>query len=146
MIDALNGIGGLSSLSANGKANLDIAKARGEAAEFDRILQKAKEAEKAKAAEENGVAQKMEQKLRDACQGFEAMFLTLMYKEMRNTVPKNELFGESHGEKIWRSMLDEERMNQVAKSGGIGLADMLYDQLSPQVLGGKNSKIRIMKP
>ena len=35
-----------------------------------------------------------DKKLREACQGFEAMFLNIMYKEMRNTVPENSLFGD----------------------------------------------------
>ena len=72
-------------------------------------------------------------KLREACQGFEAMFLDIMFKEMRNTVPENTLFGESQGEKIWHSMLDTELMQNVAKSGGLGIADMMYDNLVDQV-------------
>ena len=56
-----------------------------------------------------------------------------MFKEMRNTVPENTLFGQSHGEKIWHSMLDTELMQNVAKSGGVGIADMMYDNLIDQV-------------
>lgn len=73
-----------------------------------------------------------DRKLREACQGFEAMFLSMMYKEMRKTVHDNPLFGTSNGEKIWQSMLDDEMMNNVSKSGGVGLADMMYEQLKAQ--------------
>ena len=41
--------------------------------------------------------------------------------------------GESQGEKIWHSMLDTELMQNVAKSGGVGIADMMYDNLIDQV-------------
>lgn len=73
-----------------------------------------------------------EAKLRDACKGFEAMFLNLMYEKMRATVPDNPLFGTSNGEKIMQSMLDSEMTQQMADAGGIGLADLIYDQLSQE--------------
>jgi len=70
-----------------------------------------------------------DKKLQSACEGFEEMFLNLMYSKMRDTVPENSLFGSSNGEKIMQSMLDTEMTKQMAKAGGIGLADMLYTQL-----------------
>ena len=73
-------------------------------------------------------------KLREACEGFEAMFLSMMYKQMRATVPESDLFGKkSNAIKIFEDMRDTELMNQAAKSGGIGLADMMMKQLSPTI-------------
>ena len=70
-------------------------------------------------------------KLREACQGFEAMFLSMMYKQMRATVPESELFGKkSNALEIFEDMRDTELMNAAAKSGGIGIADMMYKQLT----------------
>jgi flagellar protein FlgJ len=71
-----------------------------------------------------------DKKLREACKGFEAMFLNFMYAKMRETVPENTLLGRSNGEKIMQSMLDSEMTQQMADAGGIGLADLLYNQLS----------------
>ena len=69
--------------------------------------------------------------LREACEGFEAMFLSMMYKQMRATVPETELFGKkSNAIKIFEDMRDTELMTSVAKSGGIGIADMMYKQLT----------------
>ena len=76
-----------------------------------------------------------DKELKEACKGFEAMFLNMMYKEMRATVPENSLFGESNAQKIFRDMHDEKLMENVADGGGVGLADLLYRQLSPQVNG-----------
>ena len=71
------------------------------------------------------------QKLREACEGFEAMFLSMMYKQMRATVPESELFGKkSNALEIFEDMRDTELMNAAAKSGGIGIADMMYKQLT----------------
>ena len=86
-------------------------------------------------AEEKARAQ-LEKRLKDACEGFESMLLSIMYKEMRNTVPKNQLFGDDNAHEIWQSMLDTAMMEEAAKSGGIGLAELLYKQLAPQVLAG----------
>ncbi|WP_297963687.1 rod-binding protein [uncultured Anaerovibrio sp.] len=71
-----------------------------------------------------------DKKLREACQGFEAMFLNMMYREMRSTVPENSLFGDSNADKILQDMRDTEMVNQMAKAGGVGLADVLYKQLT----------------
>ena len=74
-------------------------------------------------------------KLREACEGFEAMFLSMMYKQMRATVPEGGLFGKkSNAMNIFEDMRDTELMNEVSKSGGIGIADMMYKQLAPNAL------------
>ncbi len=38
-------------------------------------------------------------------------------------------FGGGNEEKQWRSMLNEQFANAIAKSGGIGIADQLYRQI-----------------
>ena len=74
-------------------------------------------------------------KLREACEGFEAMFISMMYKKMRATVPEGGLFGKkSNAMNIFEDMRDTELMNEVSKSGGIGIADMMYKQLAPTAL------------
>lgn len=72
---------------------------------------------------------KEDAKLKKACEGFESMFMNMMYKEMRKTVPKSGFWGNSNAEDLWQDMMDSEMVDQMAKSGGIGLADMLYNQL-----------------
>lgn len=96
------------------------------------VYAKAQQSELSSAAQAAGDAEKAadEAKMREACKGFEAMFLNLMYEKMRSTVPDNPLFGKSNGEKIMQSMLDSEMTKNVADSGGIGLADLIYNQLS----------------
>lgn len=79
---------------------------------------------------ENGEAEDKE--LMDACKTFEGYFLQMMYKSMRNTVDTSGSFmGQSNAEKIFQDMLDEENSKKAAEGGnGIGLAQMLYKQLS----------------
>ena len=114
----------------------ESSQARADAAKFSDELKKVTqklESAKASIDASNISADEEAKKLREACQGFEAMFLDIVFKEMRNTVPENTLFGESQGEKIWHSMLDTELMQNVAKAGGVGIADMMYDNLVGQV-------------
>lgn len=73
---------------------------------------------------------KEQQKLRKTCQDMESVFINLMFTNMRNTVQRSELLPESMGEKIMRSMLDQEMATKMSRAGGIGLADLLYQQLS----------------
>ncbi len=69
-------------------------------------------------------------KLKAACQDMEAVFLNMMLTRMRETVPKGNLLGNSREEQTLTSMLDTELTKNMAKAGGMGLADMLYRQLS----------------
>ena len=119
-----------------GSAAYDSGKTEAEAKTFSKQLQSAQQslqsAEKSSGTSAGTAAAQAalkDKKLREACQGFEAMFLNLMYTQMRETVPENTLFGDSNADKIMQSMRDTEMMNQASKAGGMGLGDMLYNQL-----------------
>ena len=107
-------------------------------ASFDRMLEDAKrtsqDAQNAAAAgNSTAAAQKEDKALRAACKSFEAMFINMMYREMRSTVHEGGLFGEDNATKIFEDMRDSELSKEMAEADGIGLGDMLYRQLSPQV-------------
>jgi len=69
------------------------------------------------------------EKLKAACKEFEGLLMQMMYKQMRKTVPESSLFEKSPAREIFEDMLDEEIINN-AKDRGIGIADILYKQLS----------------
>lgn len=82
-----------------------------------------------------------DRELMKACQELESVFLEELLKEMRRTVPKDDLFGGGRGEEVFQSMFDQEIAKAMAARGGIGLAEILYRQLSrqsatPSQLGG----------
>ena len=138
MVNGLTGMDALRGAATWNGPNVskEALQATSDAARFEDALKRATQSlQDAKASvEASGIDAEAEAKrLREACQGFEAMFLDIVFKSMRNTVPENTLFGESNGEKIWHSMLDSELMQNVAKSGGVGVADMMYDNLIDQV-------------
>jgi flagellar protein FlgJ len=80
----------------------------------------------------SGDAGDKDKKLRDACQKFEAVFISKLWKEMRNTVPKEGYMHSKHEDK-YLSMFDREFAEKMSASGGIGLADMIYEQLSEKL-------------
>lgn len=71
---------------------------------------------------------KRESKLREASQDFEAIFLHQMLKQMRATIPKEGLL-HSRDEKFWQSHFDAEMSVLLARKGGIGLGDIIFEQL-----------------
>lgn len=68
--------------------------------------------------------------IRAASVQLEAIALKMLYTEMWKTVPKDELFGDDNAMDIWRDMYHEELTKQIAQDGGIGLADLIYRQLT----------------
>ncbi len=70
--------------------------------------------------------------LKDVCADFESIFLNMMYKQMKATIPESEFLKKSSAEKIFEDMLDEEIIN-TSSNRGVGLAEMMYKQLNKQL-------------
>ncbi len=68
--------------------------------------------------------------IRDASIQLEAIMLKMLYNEMWKTVPKDKLFGDDNAMEIWRDMYNEELTKQMAQNGGVGLADLIFQQLT----------------
>lgn len=85
-------------------------------------------------AEELGRSQSASQKeLQEAAQQFEALFLQILLEEMRRTVPENDLFGDRRAEKLFQSMLDQELALHSSQAQSVGLAKLIYEQMSRYV-------------
>ena len=84
-------------------------------------------------ADYNPVAKQREDgKLKESVQQFEQVFLKQMFAEMRKSIPKTDLMGEGKEKEMFEGMLDDERAKAWSQNGGIGLADMMYQQLKNQ--------------
>jgi flagellar protein FlgJ len=82
---------------------------------------------------ENAVSMQDKQKLMASCQELESVFLNKIMECMRATIPKSDLVEKSFATETFESMLDEEYAKQISKTGSIGIADILYKQLSSKV-------------
>jgi len=65
-----------------------------------------------------------------ACRDFESLFVNYLMQKMRDTIPDNSLFGGGQAEKIYSGMLDNEVAKSVSQQRGIGLAALMYAQMS----------------
>jgi flagellar protein FlgJ len=74
-----------------------------------------------------------EEKLRKVCEDFESYFVNYMFKEMRKTVPKFDLTEETNAKKIYDSMMYESLSKNIARAGGIGIANLLYENLKTEI-------------
>ena len=72
-------------------------------------------------------------KLRESANDFEAIFIQQMLKTMRKTSFESDLLPKSEGEKVFQSLLDEQYAQISAKSGSLGLGEMIYQQLKPKL-------------
>lgn len=68
--------------------------------------------------------------LMEACREFETYFVNQMFNAMRKTVQDGGLIPKSNGEKIFEDMLYEEYADEISKGQGVGIAKMMFQQLS----------------
>lgn len=66
--------------------------------------------------------------LKAAAQQFEAVFMNMLMKSMREASPQDGMF-DSEQTRMYTSMLDQQ-LSQKLASRGVGLADMMVRQLS----------------
>jgi peptidoglycan hydrolase FlgJ len=69
-------------------------------------------------------------KLMNVCLEMESIFVSKMLKEMRNTLPKEKLIDGGFAEQIFEDMLYDEYALDISKTSNLGLAKMLYNDLS----------------
>ena len=67
--------------------------------------------------------------LREVAGQFEALFLEILLKDMRNASLGDPIFGQSNQHDLYREMLDQPFAVEMSSGRGIGIADMLAAQL-----------------
>lgn len=77
------------------------------------------------------------EKLRDAANRFESYFVKLLMDKMDTEAFSSDLFGESKGEKTFKSRLHQKYSDRIASSkSGFGVSELMYDSLKEQVKRG----------
>lgn len=75
----------------------------------------------------------VDKKLMDACVEMESIFVNKMLKEMRKNVQKGEWLHGGHAEEIFEDMLYDQYSLNISKNSKLGIADMMYRELSRRV-------------
>lgn len=71
-----------------------------------------------------------DKKLLDVCYDMESLFIGNMLKSMRKTILESGFFGKSIAKDIFQDMLYDEYAKSMARTGQLGLAQQIYNQLS----------------
>ncbi|MBW2061046.1 MAG: rod-binding protein [Deltaproteobacteria bacterium] len=81
-------------------------------------------------------AQKGEQerlaRLKESCADVESLFISILLKTLRQTIPVNGLLPKSSGRNVYESMFDQQVSIFLSQGKGIGLGQMLYQQMLRQ--------------
>lgn len=87
-----------------------------------------------------------EQKLREVSDMYEKHFLREMTKAMRSTVHESGFIQTNQAEKIFREQLDDQYVDKWGAQGGIGLSNLIYDQLMDKFGAMLGVKAPVEKP
>jgi Rod binding domain-containing protein len=80
-------------------------------------------------------------RIRETAQEFEGVFIGMLLKAMRTSVGSGGLFKNGMDTQTYRDMFDQEVGRQIAKGGGIGLAQLiLRDQALRQLTENEGKK------
>lgn len=74
-------------------------------------------------------ADKPQEALQEAAKQFESLFVTMMVKAMRDTLPKDGMFSSSNMES-YQEMFDQQLALDLSRKGGLGMSELIARQLS----------------
>lgn len=81
-------------------------------------------------------AAQLDGQLKDAAKMYENHFLNQMVKAMRSTIPREDgLIKQNMAEKIFTEQLDNQYVQGWTDKGGVGLADLIYNQIREKYVG-----------
>lgn len=104
------------------KDTLSMGQMTQDGSEFEQSLQKA-------------IEEKDDKKLKEACEQIETYMLTSLFKQMKKSTDMGErLIPKGDYEEMFESYMVEEQCKNLTQAGGIGLADMMYKQMTAKVV------------
>lgn len=87
-----------------------------------------------------------DEKIRQVADLYEQHFIREMMKQMRSTVKEGGFIKQNNAEKIFRDQLDDQYSEQWGKAGGIGLSNLIYDQIMEKFGPALGLKAAMEKP
>jgi flagellar protein FlgJ len=79
---------------------------------------------------EAAARQKDHEKLHNACQELESVFLNNVFQSMLNSIDRSDFIPRGFATETFESMLYEEYAKEIGQMNATGIADILYRQLS----------------
>ncbi len=91
------------------------------------------------AMERNSEAERT--KLREAAEGFEAIFIRQLLQTMRSTSTEGSMYGGGSTGEMYADMVESALADSMAKEGSFGIADTLCRRMLTQENGGTGARI-----
>ena len=113
-------VSSISGINNDMDLNIKASQSKAQQNEFEEMLKQVQE-------------EKDEKKLMEASRNLESVFVNMMFKQMQSTVQKSELADGGFGEEIYKDMLLEKYAEEATKGSGLGLAQIIYKQLSRNI-------------
>lgn len=114
-------ISSISGINNNAELNIQTSQSKAQQNEFEEMLQQVQK-------------EKDDKKLLEACRNLESVFVNMMFKQMQSTVQKTGLMDGGFGEEIYNDMLLDKYAEEATKGSGLGLAQVMYKQLSQNII------------
>ena len=109
-------------------SQLQLQKVQGEGKDFEAVLSEA-------------VENKDDKALKEACKEIEQYMLSSIFKQMKASTQVGErLIEKGDYEEMFEDYLVDEQCKTMCEAGGVGLADMMYKQLSGTYSAQQNYK------
>lgn len=109
-------------------SQLQLQKVQGEGKDFEAVLSEA-------------VENKDDKALKEACKEIEQYMLSSIFKQMKASTQVGErLIEKGDYEEMFEDYLVDEQCKTMCEAGGVGLADMMYKQLSDTYSAQQNYK------
>lgn len=89
---------------------------------------------------------KIKKQFREVADLYEKQFLREMTKSMRSTVQESGLVKVNQAEKIFREQLDGEYVEKWGAKGGIGISDLIYNNMLDRFGERMGLKEKVQKP
>jgi flagellar protein FlgJ len=70
-----------------------------------------------------------DRELREIAKDFESLLIRQLLKEMRKTVPQDGFLEYSNATEMYQEMGDDALANGIAEQGGLGIGELVYQQL-----------------
>ncbi len=78
--------------------------------------------------------EKLKKELAEQCRNFESVFASYIMKATEGSDSVKGYLPKGHGEKIFSSMLNEQRADEVSKSGNLGLGNIIFNGLIKSII------------
>ncbi len=78
--------------------------------------------------------------LKKVSKDFESIFMRMLFKQMRSSVEKSGIMGNSRAMEFFENMRDDQLAENLANSGGLGIGNMIYQKLKEATDLHQNSR------